>query len=52
MKRKEKDPLKELHKIRKEIYEETKKMSPAEYVRYIRKEAEKYKKSLKHKKTA
>lgn len=25
-------------------------MSPSEYVRYIRKEAEKYKKSLKHKK--
>lgn len=52
MKKKVKDPLAELHKIRKEIYEETKKMSPSEYVKYIRKEAEKYKKSQKHRKTA
>ena len=52
MKRKEKDPLAELHKIRKEIYKETKQMSASEYVKYIRKEAAKYKKSLKNKKTA
>ena len=52
MKKKEKNPLVELHKIRKEIYEETKHMSASEYVKYIRKEAEKLKKSLKNKKSA
>ena len=52
MRKKEKDPLKELHKIRKEIYEETKKMSASEYVKYIQKEAAKYKKILKSRKTA
>ncbi len=52
MRKKEQDPLAELHKIRKEIYNETKHLSAAEYVKYIRKEAEKYKKSSKKKKTA
>ena len=52
MRRKEKDPLTELHKIRREIYQETKQMSASEYVKYIRKEATRYKKSLKNKKTA
>lgn len=51
MKKKQKDPLTELHKIRKEIYKETKQMSASEYVKYIRKEAAKYR-SLKNKKTA
>ena len=52
MRKKQKDPLTELHKIRNEIYKETKQMSGSEYIKYIRKEAEKYKKSLKNKKTA
>lgn len=52
MKKKDKDPLAELHKIRKEIYEETKHMTASEYVKYIRKEAEKFKKLIKNKKTA
>ncbi|MBI2996172.1 MAG: hypothetical protein HYY52_05635 [Candidatus Melainabacteria bacterium] len=51
MKRKEKDPLEELHKIRRKIYEETKKMSASEYVKYIREEAAKLKKQV-SKKTA
>jgi len=51
MKKKQKDPLAELHKIRKEIYKKTKKMSASEYVKYIRKEAAKHR-SLKNKKTA
>jgi len=52
MKRKEKDPLDELHKIRKEIYQETKHMTASEYVKYIRKEAAKYIKPSKDRKTA
>lgn len=36
MKKKEKDPLEELHKIRKQIYKETKNMSPSQYIAYIR----------------
>ena len=52
MKKNKRDPLAELHRIRKEIYKKTKNMSASEYVNYIRKEAEKYKKLLKSKKTA
>ena len=52
MRKTEKDPLAELHKIRKEIYEETKHMSASEYIKYIRKEAAKLQKSLKNKKSA
>ena len=40
MKKKERDPLAELHKIRKEIYEETKHMSATEYVEHTRKRFE------------
>ena len=52
MKKKERDPLAELHKIRKEIYKETKQMSASEYVKYIRKEAENCRRLKKNKKTA
>ncbi|BCS80059.1 hypothetical protein [Anaerocellum diazotrophicum] len=36
----------ELHKIREQIYEETKNMSDEEFIEFIRKEAEKVKEEI------
>jgi len=36
----------ELHKIREQIYEETKNMSDEEFIEFIRKEAEKVKEEM------
>ena len=49
MKQKKKniDPLQELHAIREQNYKETKNMSPSEYISHIRKKASKVSKSLK-----
>ena len=46
------DPLEELHRIREKMYEETKHMTAKEHVEYIRKEAAKFKRRMKNKKTA
>ncbi|WAM34166.1 hypothetical protein [Caldicellulosiruptor morganii] len=39
--------MKELHKIREKIYEETKDMTREEFIEYIRKEANKAKEEMK-----
>ncbi|WP_198525751.1 hypothetical protein [Caldicellulosiruptor morganii] len=44
---KETSAMKELHKIREKIYEETKDMTREEFIEYIRKEANKAKEEMK-----
>ena len=46
-KKKNTDPLQELHAIREQNYKETKNMSPSEYISCIRKKASKVSKNLK-----
>ena len=42
------DSLQELHEIREQNYKETKHMNPSEYIRHIRKKANKVSVSLKN----